>query len=163
MAGRGLSDVPREEISNPKILIGRRFWSALERRVGGPRVLVLDAVEVVAPERLLVASEAQPPLVCGAVLSGDAAVEEALVASVCRRRRRAVLAGEVSRPRVDVRLEGPVGVGEDEEDEHGHERPAGDCGTLHGQHFAENTFAIYFVSQSKASARPQCTRPAGIG
>ena len=55
-------------------LLGRR-----SRRVGGPGVLVLGAVEVVAPERLLVASPAQPPLVGGAVNGGDAAVEEARV------------------------------------------------------------------------------------
>src|SRR3954470_21879832 len=47
--------------------------------VSGPGVLGLEAVEVVAPERLLTASPAQPPLVGGAVDGGDAAVEEARV------------------------------------------------------------------------------------
>ena len=40
-------------ISTPKISIGRRSLQPLGRHVGGPGVLVLDAVEVVAPERLL--------------------------------------------------------------------------------------------------------------
>src|SRR5262245_16611262 len=45
-------------------------------RVGGPGIPVLGAVEVVAPERLLVTSPAQPPYVCRAV-NGDAPIEEA--------------------------------------------------------------------------------------
>ena len=38
-----------------------------ERRVDGPGVFIFDPVEVVAPERLLAASPAQPPLVGVAV------------------------------------------------------------------------------------------------
>ena len=49
------------------------------RHLGEPEIRVLLAVEVVAPERLLVAPPAQPPLVGGAIDGGDPAVEEALV------------------------------------------------------------------------------------
>ena len=80
----------------------------LGRHVGDPGVLVLEAVEVVAPERLLVAPPAQPPLVGGAVIGGDAAVEEALVGLRRRRRGRGGDRGRGRRGGVDLLLEGPV-------------------------------------------------------
>ena len=102
------------------------------RRVGSPGILVLEAVEVVAPERLLVAPPAQPPLVGGAVIGGDAAVEEALVDLSCLRGRGGHR-GRGRRGGVDVQLGCPVAGGEGEEDEHGGERPARDRGSRHGQ------------------------------
>ena len=59
----------------------RLFAQPLGRHVGGPGVFVFEPVEVVAPERLLIASPTQPPLVDGAVADSDAAVEEASVVS----------------------------------------------------------------------------------
>ena len=95
-------------------------------RVDGPGVLVLGAVEVVAPERLLVASPAQPPLVGGAV-NGDAAIEEAR--DLGRDRGRGCRGG------FDVLLRCGVAndEGEGEEDKRADERPAGDRGSRHGQ------------------------------
>ncbi len=64
---------------DPEDLDRAALLELLGRHVGDPGVLVLEAVEVVAPERLLVASPAQPPLVGGAVIGGDAAVDETLL------------------------------------------------------------------------------------
>ena len=110
----------------------------LGRHVGDPGVLVLGAVEVVAPERLLVASPAQPPLVGDTVNGGDAAVEEALV-GLPRRRGRGGDRGRRRRGGADVLLECPVACGEGEQDEHGGERPAGDRGSLHNRLSAADT------------------------
>ena len=83
-----------------------------ERRMGGPGVLVLGAVEVVAPERLLVASPAQPPLVGGAVNVGDPTVEEARV-DLRRGLPSAIAAGLPRR----VRRPAQGGVANDESEE----------------------------------------------
>jgi len=107
----------------------------LGRRVNAPGILVLAAVEGVAPERLLVAPPAQPPLVCVAVGGGDPAVKEPLVR--LRRpvglRRRQRDGGCRGLGRTDLLLEGPVADGYGEEGEHGGERPAGNSGSRHGR------------------------------
>jgi len=46
------------------------------RRVGGPGVSGFGAVEVVAPECLLIAAPAQPSFIAGAVDGGEAAVKK---------------------------------------------------------------------------------------
>ena len=86
-----LGDLDPEDLDRAALL-----GQPLGRHVGDPGVLVLGAVEVVAPERLLVASPAQPPLVGGAVDGGDAAVEEARVGLRRRRRGRGGDRGRVS-------------------------------------------------------------------
>src|SRR5262245_27619367 len=67
------ADLEPEQLDRPALL-----GPLLGRHVGEPGVLLLEAVEVVAPERLLVSPKAQPPLVAGAADGGDAAVEEPL-------------------------------------------------------------------------------------
>ncbi|MEO5896131.1 MAG: hypothetical protein ABIS06_10545 [Vicinamibacterales bacterium] len=74
-------------------------------------VVALGAVEVVVPERLLVASEAQAPQVCGLVIGGDAAVKEALV-TLLRHAVEEVVA-RARRRRIDIPLESAVVPGED--------------------------------------------------
>ena len=108
----------------------------LERRVGDPGVLILEAVEIVAPERLLVAPKAQPPLVDGAVIGGDAAEDEALVR--LRRRLRGREGGRWRSHRgrffllLEGLLEGAVTGDEGkEDDEHDGERATGDRGFRH--------------------------------
>src|SRR5512143_3886599 len=108
--------------------------------MGDPGVLVLEAVEVVAPERLLVPTPAQPPLVGSAAQGGDAAVEEALVSLLLLRRRdRRSDRGRLRRGEVNALLEGSAAGGEGEEDEYEGERPAGDHDSLHGRLSAGDT------------------------
>ena len=104
--------------------------SPLVRHVGGPRILLLCAVEVVAPERLLVASPAQAPLVGGAVDGGDAPVDQPLVIFLFSvnpglRRRWGRERGSCGRGRPVVVAERQVAGGHGDENEHGNERPDG--------------------------------------
>jgi hypothetical protein len=95
----------------------------LGRHGSGPGILRLGAVEVVAPERLLAASPAQPPLVGDAVDGGDPAVEET----------RRILYGRVGwgldrgscrRGGWNFLVEDPIGGGENEQGDHKGERHA---------------------------------------
>jgi len=104
----------------------------LERRVGAPGILFLGAVEIVAPERLLVASKAHPPLVDGAVIGGHAAEDEALVRRRRRLRDREDGRGRNHRGGFLLVLEGVLkNAARDEgkeDDEHNGERATGDPG-----------------------------------
>ncbi len=92
---------------------------------------------MVAPERLLVAPKAQPPLVDGAVIGGDAAEDEALVR--LRRRFRGREGGRWRSHRgrffllLEGLLEGAVtgDEGKEDDDDDDDERATGDHGFRH--------------------------------
>jgi hypothetical protein len=88
----------------------------LGRHVGNPGILVLRAVKVIAPERLLVATETQPSLIGGIVVGGEAAVEEALVALRCHRPGRCSDRRRGRRGAVDILLADPESGREREKD-----------------------------------------------
>ena len=139
---------------------------ALGRHVGGPGVLGLEAVEVVAPERLLAGSPAQPPFVGGAVDGGDPAVEEPLIRlwrpvhhvhpvhPVWSRWRRRGWGGERGRGRrggFDLARAGLVAHNDEEDGEDGEgggKRPADEVGSGHGR-----------LSRKQTTLLPRCGLP----
>ena len=121
-----MGDLEPEDLERPALL------QLLGRHVGDPGILVLKAVKVIAPERLLVATPTQPSLVGDAVVGGEAAVEEALVVLRGHRPGRCSDRGRGRRGAVDVLLADPASGGEGEKDEHDGDRPSGDCGSRHG-------------------------------
>ena len=113
---------------------GPALGQPLGRHLRGPGVLLLETVEVVAPERLLVAAEAQPPFVGGAAVRRDATVEEALV-GLHRRGGRAGNRGRGGDVSVDVHVSQQTGRDEAESHEKGDQQErggaAGDPGSRH--------------------------------
>src|SRR6185295_12455959 len=126
-----VGDLDPEDLDRAALL-GQPLW----RHLGEPGVLVLGAVEVVAPERLLVASPAQPPLVGGAIDGGDPAVEEPLLGlghrvGFHRRRGRGGDRGRCRRGGAGILAEGPIAGDDGEEDGPGGECPTHDLGSRH--------------------------------
>ncbi len=107
--------------------------------MGGPGVLALGAVEVVAPERLLVASEAQPPFVDVAVNGDDATEEETLVSI----RGRPSDHGRGRRGQVDVLLGGTIANGDGEKDGYARELDPGDRGFRHEPALSLKDLAVH--------------------
>ena len=108
---------------------GAPHGQAAERGVGGPGVLVLPAIEIMAPEGFLPPAPAQPPLVGRAGVRRDTAVEQGRVRLRLGHRGRL---GARRLNQISLRRTGQIADDQGEEEEPGDDGPASDDGLRHG-------------------------------